>query len=653
MSIPSDSKPFMQQFTEARRLLWLAVQLVWRASPRLLVGILLLLMLQALLLPLQLALSRAVIDRAAFDLGLFTDLDSIAIQLPLLAWIGLAAAALALGQLIQPFSTTFQNLAGDRLTGYVAEQLIRAANRWQGLARFEDPGFADDLQRARKRAARGALDLMVFGGRAAVELFTAIGLALVLLGLHPLVPLLLILATLPQMRRQWEYGDRTVSHLYVQTAEARRLEYSREALLTPETAKDVHLYGLGSFFRRRYDTIFASTTESLNQVRRHLAVNVALASMLATVASSAVYIYVVWLVALGARTVGDLALYGVAATLLQMNLLGLGGEIGFLPLVLGFLPSLFRVLEAPPDLPNPGVPVDGRRTPPVDPLPAKPGTAAHTMLGRRNLPSYGHRCAVRFQGIVFEKVSFTYPGRTDQVLRDVSFTMEPDECVALVGHNGAGKTTIVKLLLRLYDPTSGRILLDGVDLREYDLDALRRQMGVIFQDFVRYELTAGENIGLGQVDELHDATRLSAAAERAGAAELIRQLPDGLDTQLGREFGGRELSDGEWQKLALARACVRACQFLALDEPTAALDVQTEYEIYTRFHDLTRDRMTLLISHRFSTVRMADRILYLADGRIQEAGSHAELMAGNGEYSRLYRLQASQYLGEDAADPSL
>ena len=649
MSIPSDSKPFMQQFTEARRLLWLAVQLVWRASPRLLVGILLLLMLQALLLPLQLALSRAVIDRAAFDLGLFTDLDSMAIQLPLLAWIGLAAAALALGQLIQPFATTFQSLAGDRLTGYVAEQLIRAANRWQGLARFEDPSFADDLQRARKRAARGALDLMVFGGRAAVELFTATGLALVLLGLHPLVPLLLILATMPQMKRQWEYGRRTDSHLYVQTAETRRLEYSRGVLLTPETAKDVHLYGLGSFFRRYYDTIFTGAIESLNQLRRPLAVNVALASMLATVASSAVYIYVVWLVAQGARTVGDLALYGVAATVLQMNLLGLGGEIGFLPNVLGFLPSLFRVLEAPPDLPNRGERFEGPGAPPVDPLPATPGPTAHTMLGRRNLPSRGHRCAVRFQGIVFERVSFTYPGRTDRVLREVSFAMKPDECVALVGHNGAGKTTIVKLLLRLYDPTSGRILLDGVDLREYDLDALRRQMGVIFQDFVRYELTAGENIGLGQVDALHDATRLLDAAESAGVAELIRQLPDGLDTQLGREFGGRELSDGEWQKLALARACVRDCQLLVLDEPTAALDVQTEHEIYTRFHDLTRDRITLLISHRFSTVRMADRIFFLADGRIQETGSHADLIAGNGEYARLYRLQAAQYLGQDSA----
>lgn len=653
MSILSDSKLFMQQIKETGRLFGLAVQLVRRASPRLLIGIFLLLMFQALLLPLQLALSRAVIDRAALDLGLLTNLDSIATRLPLLTWIGLTAVALALGQLIQPFTSTLQSLAGDRLTGYVTEQLISAANRWQGLARFEDPAFADDLQRARKRAARGPLDLMLYGGRAALELFTVVGLALVLLGLHPLVPLLLILATLPQMKQQWEYSERTVSHLYIQTPDARRLEYSREALLTPEIAKDVHLYGLGLFFLRRYDNIFTSTTEALNQVRRRLAVNVALASILATLASSAVYIYVVWLVTQGARTVGDLALYGVAATVLQMNLLGLGGEIGFMPMVLGFLPSLFRVLEAPPDLPNRGERFVGPRGPTVDPQSDTPHPAVRTELGRRNLPYSEHRCILRVQDIVFEQVSFTYPGRTDQVLRDVSFTMQQDQCVALVGRNGAGKTTIVKLLLRLYDPTSGRILLGGVDLREYDLDALRRQMGVIFQDFVRYELTAGENIALGQVDALHDATRLSAAVERAGAAELIRQLPNGLDTQLGRAFGGRELSDGEWQKLALARACVRDAQLLVLDEPTAALDVQTEYEIYTRFHDLTRDRITLLISHRFSTVRMADRILYLADGRIQETGSHAQLMACNHEYARLYRLQATQYLSQDAADLSL
>ena len=230
------------------------------------------------------------------------------------------------------------------------------------------------------------------------------------------------------------------------------------------------------------------------------------------------------------------------------------------------------------------------------------------------------------------------------MLREVSFSIKPGECLALVGHNGAGKTTIVKLLLRLYDPTGGRILLDGIDLREYDLDDLRREMGAIFQDFVRYELSASENIGIGQVEASFDRGQILDAAAKAGASELIAQLPNQLDTQLGREFGSRELSGGEWQKLALARAFMRDCQLLVLDEPTPALDVQSEYDVYTRFFDLTHERMTLLISHRFSTIRMADRILYLADGRIQEAGSHADLMARNGEYARLYRLQAAQYL---------
>ena len=633
----AEFKPNSQQLQETARILRLTVRLVCRSSPRLLAGFITLMLLQALLVPLQLALTRVVIDRAAFDLGLLEYLDPVAALLPLLVWIGLAAAALALGQLIQPFSSTFQGLAADRLTGYVTEQVIRAANRLQGLARFEDPAFADDLQRARKRASRGALDLTLYVGRAAIELFTAGSLALVLFALHPLIPFLLILATLPQMKRQWEYSERTMSHLYIQTSKARRLEYSREVLLTPDAAKDVHLYGVGPFFRQRYDSIFDSTTESLNQMRKPLAVKVALAAVLATVASSAVYVYVAWMILQGERTVGDLALYGGAATVLQINLIALGTEIGLLPLVLGFLPSLFRILDAPPDLTQNGVSFDRTGAPPAGPPPAEAAKGAHPL---------------RFQSIAFENVSFTYPGCADQVLRDLSFTMGQNECVALVGRNGAGKTTIGKLLLRLYDPTSGRILLNGVDLREYDLNGLRRQMGVIFQDFVRYELTAAENIGMGQIDLLHDATWLSSAAERAGASELLCRLPDGLDTQLGREFGGRELSDGEWQKLALSRAYLRDAQLLVLDEPTASLDVQTEYEIYTRFHELTRDRITLLISHRFSTVRMADRILYLADGRIQEGGSHAELIDRNGEYAWLYRLQASQYLDQGQTDPT-
>lgn len=606
------STPFTRQFRETSRLVVLTIRLVWRAHPCLMLSILLLSLLQALLAPLQLAVSKAVLDRVAFDLGFVSAPAPLVILFPLVTWIVLGAAVLMAGQLIQPSAATFQAIMGDRLTGSITEQLIIAANRWRGLARFEDPSFADDLERARRHVAQGGLALMVDGAQAAVTCFTALGFALVLLALHPLIPLLLVLATLPQTARQWVYGHRTSSHLYVQTPNARRLQYSRDVLLTPEPAKDVRLYGLAPFFQAKYDFIFTRTTGELHRVRLQLALLMALASTLAATATGSVYLYLVWQIAQGQYSVGDLVLYGGAATMLQLRLLTLGFILSELPRTLGFLPSLLRVLEAPPDLP----------------LPPQPRPAPRPIR----------------QGIVFEHVAFSYPGNAVPVLQDVCFSIRPGECVALVGHNGAGKTTLVKLLLRLYDPTAGRILLDGIDLREYDLDDLRRQMGVIFQDFVRYELTAGENIGLGQVEARNDCGHLEQAAAKAGALECIQRLPQGLDTQLGREFGGRELSGGEWQKLALARAFVRECQLLVLDEPTAALDVQAEHEVYTRFHELTRGRMTLLISHRFSTVRMADRILYLADGRIQEEGSHADLMACGGTYARLYRLRAAQYL---------
>jgi ATP-binding cassette subfamily B protein len=262
-------------------------------------------------------------------------------------------------------------------------------------------------------------------------------------------------------------------------------------------------------------------------------------------------------------------------------------------------------------------------------------------------------------GIEFRNVGFRYPGTERDVLRELSLTVAPGECVALVGENGAGKTTIVKLITRLYDPTAGQVLVDGVDLRDHDLDDWRRQSGAIFQDFSRFHFTARENVGLGDVRRLDDLQAIAAAAGRGGAAPVIEKLPDGYDTVLSlwlfnagssKVNEGAELSGGEWQKVALSRGFMRSddgaytgAQLLILDEPTASLDTQSEYDVYLRFHELTKGKATLLISHRFSTVRMADRIVVLEDGRIKEQGTHAELVALGGTYADLYEKQASRY----------
>lgn len=605
---------FGQRTIETWQLVRLAALLLWRASPLLTMSVISLLIIQSLLVPLQLFLFRAVIDRASFDLGIIHSLHFWEYWLPLAGWIAATVLVMFASQLIGPLSLTFQNQVGDHLTAYVTEQLLVAANTWQGLERFEDPAFVNDVERARKEAITGSFNLVIYGLQAVIAFLTVIALSFILFTLHPFVPFILFLASLPQMVLQWEYRHRTTSRLYRQTPEARRLQYIRDLPLLPEAAKDIRLYNLGPFFKKVYSRIFVDIKTPLDRLRHKLMAVTTLSSCLSAASAGCVYLYTAWLVLQGRATIGEFVLYSGIVFLFQNNLSNAGFSLGFLPVLLNFLPGLFRVLHAPPDL----------------------SLAEHP----HSVP-----CQIR-HGITFEHVTFCYPQSTEPVLRDLSFHLKPNCCTALVGPNGAGKTTLIKLLFRFYDPTEGRILLDGIDLRKYDLDDLRAHMGAIFQDFVRYEFTLGENIGVGNLSCMQDRSLLRRAAEEADMLHFIDQLPRGLDTPLGREFGGRELSGGEWQKLALARAFLRDCSLLVLDEPTAALDAQAEYNLYSHFQKLTQGRMTVLISHRFSSVRMADTILYLSQGQIREEGSHEELMQRQGEYARLYTLQAAQYVRE-------
>jgi ATP-binding cassette subfamily B protein len=400
--------------------------------------------------------------------------------------------------------------------------------------------------------------------------------------------------------------------LYRWTPQRRELDYLRMLGASNMSAKEVKIFGLGDYLADRYDHLsdrFYKENKGLSVKRASVG---AALNIVATAGYYGAYVVVLARTIGGFLTIGDLTLLTGSFSRSRAYIERIFSGFNDISEQALFLKDLFEFFDMQPQI----------------------ASAAGAVPAPRPFRS----------GFEFRNVSFAYPGSSRQVIRDVSFRLEPNEKLALIGENGAGKTTIVKLLARLYDPSGGQILLDGIDLREYDIEDLRKEIGVIFQDYVRYEMLVKENIGFGKIEALADRDRIGAAARKSLAQTLVERLPAGLDQMVGRRFeGGVDLSGGEWQKLALARAYMRDAQLLILDEPTATLDARAEYEVFLRFSDLTRDRMAVLISHRFSTVRMADRILVLADGSIHEEGTHAELVSLGGRYAELFELQAAGY----------
>jgi ATP-binding cassette, subfamily B, bacterial len=444
------------------------------------------------------------------------------------------------------------------------------------------------------------------------DLLTALSLLGALIAYNVWLLLILILAVLPSFLNATHFAGKAYSLFYRWTPERRELDYLRYVAASDATAKEVKLFGLSDFFIRRYADLSTRYYAATRQLAIKRAATGAFFTLLSSLAYYGAVAFIVVQTVLGALTVGTLTLLIGAFQRSRGLISGLLLQSARIYEEGLYLRDLFGFLEMQP-----------RTASPANPRP---------------MPR-----PIR-EGFVFENVGFRYPGREDWALRGVSFQLGRGERIALVGENGAGKTTLVKLLTRLYDPTEGRILLDGVDLKDYDLDALRAEVGVIFQDFVRYDLVARENIGVGRIDALDDQSRIAEAAEKSLAHQVVSGLQKGMDHMLGRRFdGGANLSGGEWQKIALARAYMRDAQVLVLDEPTASLDARSEYQVFQRFSELTTGRMAVLISHRFSTVRMADRILVLGGGKVLEDGSHEELVHAGGRYAELFSLQAAGY----------
>jgi ATP-binding cassette subfamily B protein len=507
-----------------------------------------------------------------------------------------------------------QQLLQERVALRIQLMVMKHASTLD-LQFFEDTASYDLLRQAQQEAATRPVGMISTAFGLVQTAITFASMVALLVALSPLLAVIALVAPIPQFISDTRYGWRGYNMARWASPLRRRMQYLVSLVTTDTFAKEVKLFGLGDFFVGRFGLLAGAYYDQQRGLvtKRYTVGN--LWGLISTLAGSVTYLYVALLAIAGRLTLGDLTLYTQAASAVQSSIQGLLSGFSNMYENNLYLNNLYQLLDTHARIERPADP-----RPMPDPL-----------LGE----------------IVFEHVSFVYPGARGEALRDVSFRIAPGETIAVVGRNGAGKSTLIKLLCRLYDPTEGRILLDGVDIREFDPDQLRSRIGGMFQDYVTYQATASENIGLGDVPGIEDRPRIEMAAGKAGAAEMIEHLAEGYDTPLGKWFDdGANLSGGEWQKVAMGRAFMRDVPILVLDEPTSALDAQAEYELFARLRSLAEGRTAIYISHRFSTVRQADRILFLEQGQLVEEGSHAALMRLGGRYARLFTMQASAYTGE-------
>ncbi|HEX5708960.1 MAG TPA: ABC transporter ATP-binding protein [Pyrinomonadaceae bacterium] len=648
----TDASPTLRERVAVLRNVPPFVRLVWRTHRGLTVAMVLLRLVRAFVPVAVLWVGKLIIDAVVAARG--GELDTRQLWRLVALEIALAFA----GETLARVSSVVESLLGDLFSNRTSVLLMQHAASLD-LYQFEDPAFYDQLDRARRQTT-GRIGLLAQLLSMGQDALTLLGLGAVILTYSPWLLLLLALAVVPGFLGEAHYASLTYSLLFRWTPERRQLDYLRLLGASDRPAKEVQMFGLAPWLVERYRTLSDKFYEANKRLTIRKSVVASALSVIGLLGYYGAYAVILLRTVSGAITLGSLTF--LAASFMRsrdliQRLLGGAGDIYTQAL---YLKDLFDFFETKP-----------------------------TVVARGGAPPVPKPFA---QGFVFEGVGYRYPGSETWALRDVSLTLRPGERLALVGGNGAGKTTLVKLLARLYDPTEGRILLDGRDLREYDLASLRRSVGVIFQDFYRYDLRFDENIGVGEIERVRqyldvadartaneetrdvlkkDVTReasakgasqdastkeaggdvndetppvIVSAAEKSLADALLARLPEGYRQMLGRRFeGGVDLSGGEWQKIALARAYMRDAQVLILDEPTAALDARAEYEVFRRFAELMRGRMAVIISHRFSTVRMADRIVVLDDGRLVEEGTHATLVAGGGLYAELFALQAEGY----------
>jgi ATP-binding cassette subfamily B protein len=582
--------------------------LVWEANPALTIALGFLNLVQGGLPAARVWVSKLLIDAVveAWSTGAgLTALPEVAVLVALQFAVGAASNVLSTS------SNICQQLLQERVANRIQLLVMRHANELD-LVFFERPQFYDLIQQVQRDVGFRPTFMVQTAFGLIRQVLTFGSLLALLVNLEWFIAAAALLAPIPTFVSSARYGWQGYQMMRRQSPLRRMMSYLTTLMTTDTFAKEVKLFTLGDFFVDRFQRLFERYyAENRGLViRRYLAG--AVWSMLTVLVTGLTFLYVAFRTLAGTITVGGLTLYVQAADGVSQAFSGLLSGVQTMYEHQLYLKVLFELLDFQP---------------------------------RINAPE--HPAAIRRpmrQGIEFRHVTYAYEGQDQPALRDVSFTIQPGETVAIVGHNGAGKTTLVKLLARLYDPQEGQVLIDGRDVREYDPAELRGEFGVLFQDYVSYQFTARENIGIGRAERLEDTPAIAQAAAKSGAAPVIERLPEGYETVLGKWFdGGVNLSGGEWQKVALGRAFMREAQILILDEPSAALDAKAEYELFSRLQELAHGRTAIFISHRFSTVRRADRILVFEEGQLIEQGTHAELLGLGGRYAELFNLQAASY----------
>jgi len=581
------------------------LRIVWQAGP-LVVSLGLFFRMISSLVPLAaLWVTKLVIDRIVHALYTHEPMPRV------FWWLVAAEFAIAIvGSILARTIDYLDALLADKYTRHISIRVMEHAANLD-LTAYEDPVFYDRLERARVQAT-DRLGMIQSIGRLVQQVITGASLSVSILLFSPWLWVLLIVGILPAFLGESHFAFLGYARNFRQTPIRRELDYLRVLGGSREGAKELKLFGLKKFlverFTRLSDQIYV---ENVALARRRLIAGSFL-SMIGTAGYYSAYVYVIWRTVSGSLSIGTLTFLTGAIMQASNNIQLVFSTMSSIADQALFLTDLLAFFQMEPTI---------HSKPNALPAPRPIVT-----------------------GFEFRNVSFRYPGTSRLVLNNLDFHLRAGERVALIGENGGGKTTLVKLMTRLYDPVEGQILLDGVDLREYDLEDLYREIGVIFQDFMRYEMSARENIAVGRIGETDNLPLLKTAAVKSLADAVIERLPRDYEQMLGRRFdGGVDLSGGEWQKVALARAYLRDAQVLILDEPTAALDARSEFEVFQRFAELTAGKSALFISHRFSTVRMADRIVVIEDGRIVEDGSHETLFNLGGRYAGMFEMQAASY----------